>query len=157
MTPGLLISCKTKQKLFCKKLSKPTHQNISNFRNFNSIYTSCRRKAQALYYNEMFSECKNNLKTTWKLVREVSCTKKTNKDSLPDYFCFQSNILRNPQEIANNFNKYFTEIGPNLASKIPSSNKHFSEFLGAPLEQEFKFSELSEILLPQQLFSLSNI
>ena len=78
-------------------------------------------------------------------MRDVSCSKKRQKDSLPEYFRYRNNILRSPQEIANNFNKYFTEIGPDLAQKIPSSRKHFSDFLGAPNTEDFQFSEMSEL------------
>ena len=31
--------------------------------------------------------------------------------------------------IANSFNDYFVNIGSNLAAKIPSSEKHFSDYL----------------------------
>ena len=41
--------------------------------------------------------------------------------------------------------KYFTEIGPDLARKVPTSNKHFSDYLGAPNDEEFHFSEMSEL------------
>jgi hypothetical protein len=145
MTKGLLISCQTKQKLFNLKHSKPTPQNINKFKSFNLIYTSCKRKAKNFYYNNLFLEYKLDLKTTWKLVREVSCSKNANKDCLPDYFRYKDNVLRDPQEIANSFNEYFTEIGPKLADAIPTSKNNFSDFLGTPHTQEFKFCEMSEI------------
>ena len=45
MTPGLLVSCKTKQKLFSKKPKKPTVSNIATFKAYNNIYNTCRKKA----------------------------------------------------------------------------------------------------------------
>ena len=33
------------------------------------------------------------------------------------------------EKIANGFNKYFTEIGPKLASSIPTSSKDFKQFM----------------------------
>ena len=145
MTPGLLISCKTKQKLFNKKLSNPSTQNISRYKTFNNIYNKCRHKAQKLHYNQRFADCREDLKTTWRLIREVSCTTKRQKDNLPDYFRYMGNILRSPQEISNSFNTFFTEIGPKLANEIPQTSKHFSDFLSAPHTQSFQFSEMSEI------------
>ena len=44
---------------------------------------------------------------------------KIKKEKLPDYFRYKGNIIKSPQEIANNFNKYFAEIGPKLANQIP--------------------------------------
>ena len=98
-----------------------------------------------MYYSNLFSECKTDLKATWKLVREVTCSGKQQSESLPEYFRHEGNILRSPQDIANSFNKYFSEVRPNLATKIPSSTKTFADFLGAPNEQEFKFTEMSEM------------
>jgi hypothetical protein len=93
----------------------------------------------------MFSECKNDLKTTWKLIKEVTCTNKISKHSLPEYFMYNNNVLRGPEEIANGFNKFFSEIGPQLASKIPESQTDFKNYLGKKQETEFKFSEMSEV------------
>ena len=151
MTPGLLVSCKTRQKLLRAKETNPSPHNKAKFRAYNKIFTACRRKAQALHYTEKFAQCRTDLKETWKLVREVSCTKTKQRDKIPDYFRHEGTILKDPGEIANKFNKYFAEIGPNLANaglKCQSRNsKHFSEFLGPKHENNFKFSELSQIRL----------
>ena len=143
MTPGLLISCKSRQKLLRAKEKNPSNHNVTKFKSFNRIFTACRRKAQALYYSEKFSQCRSDLRETWKLIREVSCTKVRQRDKIPDFFRHQGRILCDPIDIANEFNKYFTEIGPNLAEKIPKSTKSFSDFLGSRNESDFQFSELS--------------
>ena len=144
MSPGLIISSQTKQKLFNKKLKSPTLGSTSRFKNYNNIFNMCKRKAQQMYYNKTFSECKADLKATWQLIREVTCSKKVQRDKLPEYFRYQGNILTSPQEIANNFNQYFSDVGPSLAAKIPSSNRKFTDFLGTPNKEEFKFTEMSE-------------
>ena len=38
-------------------------------------------------------------------------------------------LTHNPFEIPNILNNYFTSVGPDLASKISQSNRHFSEYL----------------------------
>ena len=38
-------------------------------------------------------------------------------------------LTHNPFEIPNILNNYFTSVGPNLASKISQSNRHFSQYL----------------------------
>ena len=80
----------------------------------------------------------------WQLIRDVSCTKKGQSKQLPEYFRYKGDILRSPQEIADNFNKYFTKIGPQLANQIPMGKKHFKDFLSTPNPLCFEFSELSE-------------
>ena len=41
------------------------------------------------------------------------------------------NIINDPNEIANNFNEYFVDVGPKLAEKIPPSNVNSSSYLTA--------------------------
>ena len=48
---------------------------------------------------------------------------------MPFIFRADSREISNPKEIANFFCKYFTNIGPNLASKIPVSGKSHNSFL----------------------------
>ena len=147
MTPGLLISCKTKSKLFSQKIKNPTLENQLKFKTFNSIYNKLRRAAKKLYYFDSFTECKDNLRQTWNLIREVSHSKKKQKDSLPDWFRADGNIIRDSQEISNQFNSFISNAGPNLASKIPESTISFTHFLGKPNQANFQFSFVSEITI----------
>jgi hypothetical protein len=47
-----------------------------------------------------------------------------------------------PQDIANQFNIFFRDIGPQLAEKISPSNKDFREFL-TPNEVDSMINELN--------------
>ena len=53
-----------------------------------------------------------------------------NKKSYWQTKTFKNDILKRMViEIANGSNKYFTEIGPKLASSIPTSSKDFKRFM----------------------------
>ena len=39
-----------------------------------------------------------------------------------------NNIIDDQQQIANKFNDFFINVGPNLATKIPGSNKSVSDY-----------------------------
>ena len=54
MTQAIFESRKRKQKLFKKKIKKPSHENIQNLKEYNSIYTKLVRKARHEYYNDKF-------------------------------------------------------------------------------------------------------
>ena len=58
---------------------------------------------------------------------------------MPSIFRADSREISNPKEIANLFCKYFTNIGPNLASKIPVSEKSHNFFF-APKTSQFNIS-----------------
>ena len=48
-------------------------------------------------------------------------------------------------EIANGFNNFYAQVGPNLASKIESSNSDFGSFLSDKIDSDFEFSRISEV------------
>ena len=51
------------------------------------------------------------------------------KPSLPSSFNVDGKTVTDPLDIANGFCKYFMNIGPSLAEKIPASNRSFWSFL----------------------------
>ena len=68
------------------------------------------------------------MKLTWRLVNEVINKRKT-KQSLPSAFMSEGKMITDHFEIANRFCRYFTDIGPALTSRIPSTNFSFPSFL----------------------------
>jgi len=63
---------------------------------------------------------------------------------LPDYFKIDGAIVNDPKEIADNFNVYYNNIGPRLASQIPNlADVTFREYLREPVPEHFKFSLIS--------------
>ena len=45
----------------------------------------------------------------------------------------QEPINTNPNEIVEKFDQYFTQVGPNLVNKIPSTNATFYSYLPKPV------------------------
>ena len=63
---------------------------------------------------------------------------------MPSIFRADSREISNPKEIANFFCKYFTNIGPNLASKIPVSEKSHNSFLPPKLVNSIFLDAVNE-------------
>ncbi len=59
----------------------------------------------------------------WKTLNNI-LNKKTKKTNLPKQFAdnTSSSTIDDPLKIANKFNDYFVNIGPNLAKKINNTN-----------------------------------
>ena len=121
---GLRISNQNKNKLAGLKLRKPTEQNILNYKKYLSVYNKLIRKAKILHYQEIFKESRNNIKKTWDTIFTIIGKKKC-KEDIPDYFLKNGQKILGSQNIANEFNNFFSSIGSELASKIGESNKKF--------------------------------
>ena len=65
---------------------------------------------------------------SWNLINDVINKRKV-KPSLPSSFNVNTEAVTDPLAIANGFCKYFTNIGPSLAEKLPAGNRSFQSFL----------------------------
>ena len=68
----------------------------------------------------------NNAKNTWKIINSVL---KHNPSSKIAGININVQSIINPNQLAEHFNKYFTNIGPNLANQIPKCDSHYDEYL----------------------------
>ena len=81
------------------------------------------------YYSELFAKYKNDIKNTWKIINEIISNTKNKRKDLPEKLVINNTTVVEKQEIAENLNKYFTNISPNLASKIPNEQEGFEKYL----------------------------
>ena len=63
---------------------------------------------------------------------------------LPSILKADSREISNPKKTADHFCKYFTNIGPNLASKIPVSEKSHNSFLPPKLVNSILLDAVNE-------------
>ena len=83
-----------------------------NLKIYNSYLNHCIRTAKKdVYYNE-FSKYKNDIRKTWDTLKEV-INKKTFKSDFPTIFLHDGVEITGSKNIADKFNEYLTEIGPN--------------------------------------------
>ncbi|XP_047143048.2 uncharacterized protein LOC124817249 [Hydra vulgaris] len=87
-------------------------------------------------------EAKNDSKRTWQILKEITGKQKTCSSSLPQMLKVDNNSLHEPQIIAHEFNKYFTEIGSILLSKIQKTQTSFYDFF-LPFDKNISSEELS--------------
>ena len=141
MTSGLLTSRKRKLKLFHKKLKNPSEENKLKFKMYNSLYTQLLRKSRKLHYDNIFKSYSNDCKKTWLVINDLLGRKKSYND-IPDSFESKGKSLSGPIEIAEGFNDFFANIGPNLAKEIPISKTNYLNYLSNPCRENFIFANV---------------
>ena len=148
ISKGLKKSSKTKQRLYIKFLKTKTLEDESKYKNYKSLIEKLRKKAKKAYYSKLLHKYKTDSKRTWQVVQEVTGKQKTKSNVLPREIKVNKTNLQKPKEIAKEFNKLFTSIGPTLARKIPNTEKSFQEFLTSHNEkmqfEELNFDEFGE-------------
>ena len=66
---------------------------------------------------------------TWKGMKEITGKCKVNSNRFPKSINVNGKSIKKNNLIAEEFNKYFTNVGPNPASKIQNTSKTFEIFL----------------------------
>ena len=66
------------------------------------------------------------------------------KSELPESFNLNNTVVTDKSIIANEFNRFFTHIGPELASEIPHQDGNFMDYLNQPRDNVFNFATVTE-------------
>ena len=132
---------KEKHKLQRKYAKYPVTYG-EQFRQLRNRVTQKIRVAEANYYKSLLDNNKGNSKKTWQAINTILRRNKTNKS--PETLNTDIGSLTASKDIANHFNKFFTEIGPRLSENVPSSLHNFSHYLGEAKQNEFILSPVTE-------------
>ena len=85
------------------------------------------RNAKKDYYSSKIAGQKFNPKKSWKSTN--SLLGRENKPTVVNELTVGNKNLTCPEDIAKGFNEYFSNIGPELISKIESSNYNFETYI----------------------------
>ena len=146
MSSALLTSLKKKNKLFvkCKGKHKTSIEYI-NFVKYCNMYNKIIKAAKNLYYQTQFNENKNDIKKTWEIIN--SLLNKNKCANLPSEFIIDEVKTTGKDVICNKFCDFFSNIGPDLANKIPLPINKFDYYLNKkePLLNSMYFEPTTEI------------
>ena len=81
------------------------------------------------YYISKCEEYKYNTKKLWQIINQT-IDKKKHKGSIIPFISVDSIRTFDPQQIANSFGSFYTNLGKDLANKIVPSHTAIDEFLG---------------------------
>ena len=127
LTKGLMRSI-TKKNNLCKRfLNDPNPRIEFKYKQSRNKLNHYRRIAKRLYFESKIEQHKNDIKSPWKVLNEI-LNRNNRRRQLPSVFNHDSIEIWAPKEIADQFFKCFTNIGPSLVSKIPRSLNLFSHF-----------------------------
>ena len=132
ITQGILRSIKTRNRLYKLYISKPSEHTLEKYKQYRNKLTNIIRMSKKTYYSQKIGNAEGDINATWKIINNlINKNKPQNKiDNLKVES--QPENITDPTEIAHHFNSFFTNIGPDLASKINCRDKHFSQFLSEP-------------------------
>ena len=127
LTKALKNSIKIKNCLF-KRYKK--YENIElgkKYREYRNKLNGLLRSAEKDHYAALLDMNKSNLRNSWRILKEVINKKK--RSTVSSKFIVNNSVITDKKSVANGFNTFFTNIGPTLANKIPSTNLSATNYI----------------------------
>ncbi|XP_065683652.1 uncharacterized protein LOC136096398 [Hydra vulgaris] len=146
ITKGFKKSSKIKQKLYINFLKTKTPKNEKIYKDYKNLFEKIRKNLKKNYYSQLLNTFKNDTKRTWQIMNEIIGKQKSCSGFLPQMVRVDNKSLYEPRTIAQEFNKFFIDIGPTLSKKIPNTKSLFTDFL-VPIDNWIGSVELSSELL----------
>ena len=123
---------------------------------YNRILKQNIRNAKKLYYHQCFDKFKSDIKKKWSTIKDI-LNKNQNDKCFPNYFIINGTPVSDQTTIANEFNKYFTNIGPSLASQINYPvGKSSKDYLLTPTPHNFSFGKVNSDSIKEIINKLKN-
>ena len=140
ITNGIKRSIKHKNNLFHLQLNNRTMTNISNWKTYRNMLNKIIHKAQIDYYKKQIDMQSNSCKGLWKTLGSMISNKA--KKSQINKLKVNNKYVKNPGNIAEIFNKFFCEIGPNLSKKFQEIPQNaFTKYMGESANQSMFLHE----------------
>ena len=154
LSSDLKSKIKTKNEAYKTKLQHPTSYNCEKYRDLRNKVSYEIRKEEKTYYQKLLTENKNNLRKTWQIIKGV--ISKNKRNAISRSFTVDSTTITDEKIIADRFNDFFINIGPNLASKIPNTNSDFKNYLPQANTNSIYLEPITEYELEKIILSLKN-
>ena len=129
ITKCIKKSSKRKQKLYEKFLKKKSPKNEKEYKDYKQLFGKIKKDSKKKYFQERLSFYKNHIKNTWKTLKDVIGKTKISENRLPKKIALENKEITDQKTIAEKFNKFCVNVGPNVASKIPQNSNHYRSYL----------------------------
>ena len=103
-----------KRIIYTEFINTKCTKKLEKYKRYKNKLTSIIRHSEKLYYNNLLVKYKNDIRSMWSVINKV-IKKSKSVSNYPDSFCHNENIVTDKNEIADKFNDFFVNVGPNLA------------------------------------------
>ena len=130
ITKGIAKLSKKKQRLYEKFLKNRTPKNEETHKkNYKNLFETIKKRSKKKFYSEKLRKFKGDARKTWGVMKEILGKCNTKSSTLPTKITVNKTDIFDAAKIADEFNKFFTNIGTDLTNKIPNASKPFDSYI----------------------------
>ena len=145
ITPNIQNLIKLRDRLFERKKRQPENEHVREV--YNRVRNRVSReleRSKKQHYESYFDEMNTNIKKTWEGIRKIVNVKKSTKFSI-SHLNINGKTIDEPIDIANNFNNFFVNVGPETEKNVPRvPNQSPTQFLKNRNQIDFIVAHISE-------------
>ena len=120
LSEGMKRQIKIKNRLYRRYLRSDNPEHHMIYKRFRNVLHNKLHIAEKAHYDKLINDNKHNLKKSWKILKDIINKKKSS--SCFSKFVVNKSITTDKQKIAEGFNNFYINVGPDLASNIPNVN-----------------------------------
>ena len=137
-------------------MKKRTLDNEKIYKDYKNLFEKIKKCAKKNYYRNKIKLFENDIRGAWKIMKEIIGKNKCNSKMLPKQILVDKIEVDEARSIAEKFNEFYVNVGPNLAKKIPQSDINFESYF-PKLNATLKELSLTENELEEAVKSLKKI
>ena len=100
ITTGKIKSSKQKQNFYIKFLKSRTKENEVTYKAYKNLFEAIRKNLKRTYYSELLKNIKNDIKNTWKFIKEITSNTKNKRKDLQEKIVINNTTVVEKKEIA---------------------------------------------------------
>ena len=147
ITPGLIKSSEKKCRLYKIWIKTRKSCDRDKYLAYQKIYNKILKVAESNYYKLTFDSKLKSTKSIWREINKLCYKENKNRNHISRIpkLVINNKIITEDKEMTNEFNQYFSQVGVNLASKLPpvSSTHGFKRFLPPSVSNSFVCDSIS--------------
>ncbi|CAB4008485.1 Hypothetical predicted protein [Paramuricea clavata] len=124
-----------------KTNSTACHNAYKSLRNEINKKIMYAKHAKRDYYTNCVDRNRNNTKQMWKHINQI--VNKNSRSTNISVLQIDEQVITENETIADLFNEYFTDIGPNLSNQITETNTDFKRYMKFKTQHKFNFENIN--------------
>ena len=142
VTKGIKRASAVKAKLYKQFLVNPTTENELKFKCYRNKLNNIISLSKKSHFHSVLADRYKDIKSVWKIINQS--IKHNPKLQYPSKFKAKSGYVSDPQEIAENFNEFFINVGPNISNSIKTGSNLYKQYLSSPNPHSIFFQPVTE-------------
>ena len=121
-------SPKRKQRLYNKILkNRNKKKKETEYKNYKNLFEAIKKRFKKNHFSKLTLTFKNNIKKTWEIIEDSIGKGKCKNQNCPKKVIVDNIAITDEKSIAENFNKFFTEIHPKFAKETETPTIKFDD------------------------------